>query len=309
LQVSSIATLDGTGRWLGNLLDVLNSSSAAAAAAAAASPLPGSADNPTPSSNANANADANANATAKAKAKAKAHVLFPTADSVRRSLDGYASGASIHLKTQSAAQRKQVAYLRPLLRHWGGVSDATTLNLNDGSSGNDGADGSGVGDECRVGAAMREAGRRRAAPHIKTYIRFKDERMREVEWAMVTSANLSKQAWGEMENKDGNVTVASWEIGVVVWPALFADDRDEGTHCGRGKGDVKMVPVFKKDVPTAEDLEGVDVEGVREVVGFRMPYDLPLVPYGQGDEPWCATAAHTEPDWTGHAWGGYSSRA
>jgi len=311
LQVSSIATLDGTGRWLANLLDVLRSSSAAASAP----PRPDAAPNPTPSSSrsghvrsnpyATVEVKANVQAKAKVNAKQEAHILFPTADSVRRSLDGYASGASIHMKTQSAAQRKQLDYLRPQLRHWGGVSDAVTRDGIGSSS------GSGIRDGGPTGALIREAGRRRAAPHIKTYIRFKDEAMREVEWAMVTSANLSKQAWGEMENKDGNVAVASWEIGVVVWPALFADDGQRGKdHEGKVTGErVRMVPVFRKDVPTVGDLEGVEMRGVEKVVGFRMPYDLPLVPYGMGDEPWCATTAHREPDWTGHAWGGYSSRA
>lgn len=45
-------------------------------------------------------------------------VVFPTADEVRRSLDGYASGASIHTKLQSAQQFRQLEYLRPILHHW-----------------------------------------------------------------------------------------------------------------------------------------------------------------------------------------------
>lgn len=45
-------------------------------------------------------------------------VIFPTADEVRRSLDGYASGASIHTKIKSAQQAKQLEYLRPMFCHW-----------------------------------------------------------------------------------------------------------------------------------------------------------------------------------------------
>lgn len=45
-------------------------------------------------------------------------VVFPTADEIRRSLDGYASGASIHTKIQSAQQTKQLAYLQPIFCHW-----------------------------------------------------------------------------------------------------------------------------------------------------------------------------------------------
>lgn len=45
-------------------------------------------------------------------------VVFPTADEIRRSLDGYASGGSIHTKTQSTQQSKQLQYLRPIFHHW-----------------------------------------------------------------------------------------------------------------------------------------------------------------------------------------------
>lgn len=46
------------------------------------------------------------------------NVVFPTPDEIRRSLDGYASGGSIHTKIQSPQQVKQLQYLRPLLCHW-----------------------------------------------------------------------------------------------------------------------------------------------------------------------------------------------
>lgn len=52
----------------------------------------------------------------------KFKVVFPTADEIRRSLDGYASGGSIHTKIQSSQQAKQLEYLRPLLHHWGNDS-------------------------------------------------------------------------------------------------------------------------------------------------------------------------------------------
>jgi tyrosyl-DNA phosphodiesterase-1 len=144
-------------------------------------------------------------------------------------------------------------------------------------------------------------------------MRYDNKGGRRIDWAMVTSANLSKQAWGDVENTKGEVWVQSWECGVVVWPALFSDEEDAR--------DVIMVPVFRRDVPDIKDIEtreasfgnirkpGVkyDIlrEGERTVVGFRMPYDLPVWPYKEGDVPWCATAAYEEPDWKGQVWGGY----
>jgi tyrosyl-DNA phosphodiesterase-1 len=45
-------------------------------------------------------------------------VIFPTADEIRKSLDGYHSGGSIHTKIQSAQQAKQLQYLKPIFCHW-----------------------------------------------------------------------------------------------------------------------------------------------------------------------------------------------
>ncbi|KAF2684493.1 phospholipase D/nuclease, partial [Lentithecium fluviatile CBS 122367] len=228
---------------------------------------------------------------AKPKAKEQEptlNIIFPTADEIRTSLDGYASGGSIHTKIQSAAQQKQLEYLRPLLCHWKySAPDPSPLSQQE------------------LGLPRREAYRGPAAPHIKTYIRFSNTDKKSIDWAMVTSANLSKQAWGELENKKGEVWVQSWETGVVVWPALYGD-LDKTT----------MVPVFGKDIPTLDDeVKGESMEDAeneedeekdrKTIVGFRMPYDLPLTPYAADEAPWCATLPQTEPDWLGRTWGGY----
>ncbi|KAI4100461.1 MAG: hypothetical protein LQ345_007456, partial [Seirophora villosa] len=128
----------------------------------------------------------------------KVSLVFPTASEIRRSVDGYASGGSIHMKTQTPAQQKQLTYLRPMLCHWAGEDQPS-------------APSSAEPDVGRV----RQALRRRAAPHIKTYIRFADEGMNRIDWAMMTSANLSKQAWGEVATAGGEVRICSYEIGVV----------------------------------------------------------------------------------------------
>ncbi len=230
------------------------------------------------------------------KSKSAFSVIFPTADEIRRSLDGYSAGGSIHMKIQSAAQVKQLAYLRPLLCHWAGDSADQEYGT-------------------APDKPFHEAGRRRAAPHIKTYTRFTDDSMTKIDWAMMTSANLSTQAWGAATNVSGEVRICSYEIGVVVWPALW----DEGTT-----NSAEMVPVFKKDTPDFEDGKSgplaphpesgetqVDHIGVkassRTQVGWRMPYDLPLVPYAKEEMPWCATAPCDEPDWMGRTWPGFGS--
>ena len=211
---------------------------------------------------------------ASSKPKPKISLVFPTPDEIRKSVEGYSSGGSIHMRTQSAAQVKQLNFIRPMLCHWAGDGDGNTSSTT-----------------------VREAGRRRAAPHIKTYIRFNDSAMTKIDWAMVTSANLSTQAWGAVTNGTGEVRVCSYEIGVVVWPGLW----DDGAA-----GNVEMIPVFKKDMP--DDVgEGSQEEARKVRVGWRMPYDLPLVPYRREEMPWCATAPYDEPDWMGRVWPGFGT--
>ncbi|KAI4722260.1 phospholipase D/nuclease [Aureobasidium sp. EXF-10727] len=195
-------------------------------------------------------------------------VIFPTADEIRRSLDGYQSGSSIHMKLNSVVQQKQLKHMKPHLCTWAGDTN---------------------GDQHGV----RQAGRRRAAPHIKTFIRFSDTECNKIDWALVTSANLSKQAWGEMANKNGEVSISSFEIGVLVCPQWLVGQGETAT----------MVPVFKKDEPEVDAFGGVD-----KVIGVRMPYDLPLTLYAENEVPWCAERTHEEPDWKGVVWQTYNPR-
>ncbi|TVY60695.1 putative tyrosyl-DNA phosphodiesterase [Lachnellula suecica] len=226
VQISSIATLGGTDKWIEKtLFKALNTSKNIS------------------------------------NSKAKFHIVFPTADEVRRSLNGYQSGSAIHTKIQSAAQAKQLQYLKPIFCHWAGDAQAASAST-----------------------PISDAGRKRAAPHIKTYVRFSDKSHSSIDWMLVTSANLSKQAWGEATNSGGEIRVCSYEIGVMVWPELYGED-------------ATMVPTFKSDSPPAHgDLKN------KIVIGARMPYDLPLTPYGKDDEPWCASASYTELDWLGQQW-------
>jgi tyrosyl-DNA phosphodiesterase-1 len=307
LQVSSIATLGAAPTWLSHFQSALSQSR-------------------TPRQFFNAS-------------KPKFNIIFPTAEEVRTSLDGYESGGSIHVKLQSAQQQKQLQYMHPLLCHW---KHPSSLSSSTSAS-----------------HPKSEAQRGPAAPHIKTYIRFSDDTHRNIDWALVTSANLSKQAWGDVVNKQGDVRIQSYETGVLVWPELFNPPTD-GQDC-----EVEMTPVFGRDTPqhkkapdelrtaaqhhagTRQDEDDEETEDEdqgpveddeetedeteehqhrstavqskhnqnlvphtkkRILVGLRMPYDLPLSSYRTEDVPWCATQQYTEPDWKGRAWGGFQPR-
>ncbi|KAL9043999.1 MAG: hypothetical protein Q9214_002832 [Letrouitia sp. 1 TL-2023] len=234
-------------------------------------------------------------------------LIFPTADEIRESINGYGSGSSIHMRLQSAANQKQLRFLKPMLCHWGGsspipshagVSTATADNTSQLKTGR--------------GDAMRS----RAAPHIKSYIRFSSSAFNDeetaIDWAVMTSANLSKQAWGGPESASGEVKICSYEIGVVVWPGLWEEEEkkhqsgasnlekkvsDEGRRAS-------MYPVFGKDEldmrATREEVGEKDRKGVR--VALRMPYSLPLTTYTADETPWCATEPYNERDCLGRTW-------
>ncbi|KAK2795880.1 hypothetical protein FQN51_000363 [Onygenales sp. PD_10] len=291
IQISSVATLGQTDKWLKEtFFDAL-------------SPSP---------SHSSGLFKTNRNS------PSKFSIVFPTPDEVRRSLNGYVSGGSIHMKLQSTAQQKQLQYLRPYLCRWAG----DTGNCNNKSTKGKTFRQETVDNPGNSENRIREAGRRRAAPHIKTYVRFSDADMTTIDWAMVTSANLSLQAWGAASNGKKEIRICSWEIGVLIWPDLFADmgggtGNSKSSPKGKGKevpterNTTTMVPCFRKDTPDpsqttvyAQKAEPGTPGPLKPstLIGFRMPYDLPLTPYTSQDQPWCATAAYSEPDWLGQTW-------
>ncbi len=223
-------------------------------------------------------------------------IIYPTPSNVASSLNGYASGGSIHMKAQSAAHIKQITSLRNSLCQW---TQGPNENLR--------------------------AGRAEAAPHIKTFVSFsakptKEKPVQDIQWALLTSANLSQQAWGTLREvgkgtkKEKEVVVQSFEIGVLVWPGLFAEDFDTGeetstqiaTRIGRESPaeTIKMVPVFGKDVDqsSTSSTPGSAIPSANTVVGLRLPYDLPLTPYAANEMPWSPHGTYEQPDRFGRRW-------
>ncbi|EEH04008.1 tyrosyl-DNA phosphodiesterase [Histoplasma capsulatum G186AR] len=280
IQISSVATLGQTDKWLKETFF---------AALSPSRPRASNLFNP------------------KTDPPTKFSIIFPTPDEIRRSLNGYASGGSIHMKLQSAAQRKQLEYLRPYLCRWASdTGDGSDISAKHSiNSGQERCESKNVNESVQKCVAtsknsqpIRNAGRCRAAPHIKTYIRFSDANLATIDWAMVTSANLSVQAWGAAANGKKEIRICSWEIGVLVWPDLFIDrevekdgggtgrngkengkelPRDDGNkNNGYNKPAAVMLPCFKQDMPEVPEDNGSGASTTSTFVGLRMPYDLPL---------------------------------
>jgi tyrosyl-DNA phosphodiesterase-1 len=102
------------------------------------------------------------------KSKPDFKIIFPTADEIRRSLYGYDSGRAIHIKIQNGNQVKQLQYLKPLLCHWAGDGKGQVKSED-----------------------HQDAGRKRAAPHVKTFVRFADASHSEID--VCTLEQVSRQ--------------------------------------------------------------------------------------------------------------------
>ncbi|KAJ8922814.1 hypothetical protein NQ315_007849 [Exocentrus adspersus] len=83
--------------------------------------------------------------------------------------------------------------------------------------------------------------------------------MTKLAYFLLTSANLSKSAWGASIGKDSKVYMRSYEAGVLFLPKLFDEEYFE----------IQRTPTSKN-----KNL-------------FPFMYDLPLVPYKADDYPWC----------------------
>lgn len=103
--------------------------------------------------------------------------------------------------------------------------------------------------------------RNRAMPHIKSYCRFSD---RGLYWFLLTSANISKSAWGSI-NKGNKLNTAmrinSFEAGVMFFPRIIINQERFPMNASQRRGDDDKTPIFK------------------------LPYDKDTVPFGSDDVP------------------------
>lgn len=94
--------------------------------------------------------------------------------------------------------------------------------------------------------------RDRAMPHIKSYTRISRD-FQKIPWFVLTSANLSKAAWGMFRNTN---YIMNYEGGVVFIPKFI----------------------------TKETTFPIEKQESSDIPVFPMPYDLPLTRYGPQDK-------------------------
>lgn len=112
------------------------------------------------------------------------------------------------------------------------------------------------------------AGRQFLMPHIKTYTRtYQDKNGKtRIAWHLLSSANLSRAAWGEYQKNKTQIYIKSFELGVFFCPSLW-DNNEEN---------IDLIPFNDLD-SAQEDSSGTEVTQIK----VRLPYDLPLVHHSQ----------------------------
>lgn len=168
-------------------------------------------------------------------------LIFPTVDDVRNSLEGYPAGGSLPYSSSTAAKQP---YLTNFLCSW----------------------------------KSRSCGRTRASPHIKTYTRASPD-WTQVAWFLMTSANLSKAAWGTLEKNGQQLMIRSYEIGVLFLPK----DQDPESKYFLVKGN-----------------HGSKTSSASS--SLQLPFDVPPSPYTKDERPWMWDVKYNIPDCHGRIW-------
>mmetsp|Transcript_34404 Transcript_34404/g.58284 ORF Transcript_34404/g.58284 Transcript_34404/m.58284 type:complete len:1120 (-) Transcript_34404:101-3460(-) len=169
----------------------------------------------------------------------KLQIIWPTVEEVRTSLEGYAAGGSIPGYEKNVIK----PFLQGMFHKW---------------------------------ATDKVHNRRKAAPHIKTFLRYSKENPQKLAWMLLTSHNLSKAAWGEFQNGRSGLQffIRHWELGVLFLPSLNK----------RSTSPKNMVTTAAN--PTKGEIS----------IKFPLPYSLPPIRYEGNDKPWIWDIQHIVPD-------------
>ncbi|KAF9588080.1 hypothetical protein IFM89_007321, partial [Coptis chinensis] len=123
-------------------------------------------------------------------------------------------------------------------------------------------------------------GRGRAMPHIKTFTRHNGQK---VAWFLLTSANLSKAAWGALQKNNSQLMIRSYELGVLFLPGSVKDG------CGFSCTDIDH-NLEGRCLSSGNDQEcrtklvtlcyqGSLKTDSTELIPLPLPYELPPQPY------------------------------
>ncbi|KAH7545799.1 hypothetical protein FEM48_Zijuj01G0132100 [Ziziphus jujuba var. spinosa] len=146
-------------------------------------------------------------------------------------------------------------------------------------------------------------GRCRAMPHIKTFTRYNGQKLA---WFLLTSANLSKAAWGALQKNNSQLMIRSYELGVLFLPSKRCssgfsctandyppEDKCESSESSR-EGRTELVTLNWERSSNTVSSSGV--------ITLPVPYELPPQPYSSEDIPWSWDRRYNKKDVYGLVW-------
>lgn len=147
------------------------------------------------------------------------------------------------------------------------------------------------------------SGRCHAMPHIKTFTRYNGQN---IAWFLLTSANLSKAAWGTLQKGNSQLMIRSYELGVLFLPSSIKPGcgfscTDAAKSCSDNGGLEKSSETKRMKLVTLNWQGNRTVES-NEVIQLPIPYELPPKPYSQEDVPWSWDRHYAEKDVYGQVW-------
>lgn len=134
------------------------------------------------------------------------------------------------------------------------------------------------------GSALVRA-RRRSMPHIKTFSRVDGQGVR-VSWFCLTSSNMSRAAWGDVQKNGKQIHFLHWELGVLFTPqSLLRLPAGQAFSCSSGHTSSTQTDVTGVEIRTTQpDPTPRDQNKLRVVM--PIPYQLPAKWYERDEEPW-----------------------
>ncbi|ONM57960.1 Tyrosyl-DNA phosphodiesterase 1 [Zea mays] len=125
-----------------------------------------------------------------------------------------------------------------------------------------------------------------------------------LQWFLLTSANLSKAAWGALQKNNTQLMIRSYELGVLFLPQTLQSVPQ--FSCTEKSRSIRDGVALGKTIKTK--LVTLCWKGDEEdpsIVRLPVPYQLPPQPYGTQDVPWSWDRRYTKKDVYGSVWPRY----
>jgi tyrosyl-DNA phosphodiesterase-1 len=203
--------------------------------------------------------------------RARVSVVLPTEDEVRNSVEGWRAGLSIPLHIKNFHE-----FVNRRLHTWG-----TARSMHP---------------------------RQYAMPHIKTYCRHNGDALA---WLILTSANLSRAAWGELQKREKctgtfeQLAIRSYELGVLFAPQFLHRYRPGEFSCLGSRivrqpqhhGGVYAIPFQPSTEKNYSVLLPFDPLHPKPYVStLQLSRGVSMGAISSTDTPWAVDAPHTGKD-------------